>query len=673
MPIVSMHSSEISNTQAAYEEVLSVMGASQSGGNNTVERRPSQEKMLVSIAEALSSRESIVIEAGTGSGKSFAYLIPAIIHQRDIQGGLNADDGPIVISTGTIALQEQLVHKDIPFLLQALGLEETMKARLVKGRSNYLCIQKMDEWSTQVNTHPKQKLFQNVLVSALADGWDGDQANLDFALPKDIWEEMASETDDCLGSKCQYFRENPYRLAREHLDKASLIITNHALYLQDLVSGHSLLPPHHTVIFDEAHHLKRAALQALTVRIGKLTTSKLLQKIQRHVQAIPEDLMTPLIHTQAGLLEWVFRHNTGGGQKTSRFYPDSYWMNHIDKFQSYLSSMLDWLSGIDVAQIPLFESDLDRDRATVRKAKYLQQLDELILRWGYFTDTEPHSPRVNWMEVDSSRLHFELKSTPLDVATHLHDLLWQQKQAIFTSATLAVNRSNQYFIQDLGLPKETQSLILASPFQYDEQCVYYIPSNMPEPSHPDYTTALIVEAERLLRLNQGSSFVLSTSYDTMNQMAEALIPKLPFECRVQGELPRHRLLEWFKTTPNSILFATATFWEGIDVPGSQLSCVIIDKLPFSHPDDPVNQALIDRVKASGGDWFNNLVLPQAIIRLKQGVGRLIRRKDDHGIVALLDPRIHSKGYGRKILSSLPPAPVITQWDGLCQWHQKQEL
>lgn len=623
------------------------------------ERRDAQERMVAQVAESLENQETLVIEAGTGSGKSFGYLIPALYHQPRTE-----KKKPMVISTATIALQEQLLQKDIPFLAQASGIEN-LEVKLVKGRGNYLCIQKLTELERQLKPDSAERLHLNYLKAELQQGWDGDIANLELAIPQELWREIRSDTEDCLGRRCPYFDQNPYRLAREDLDEADILIANHALYLQDMGSGQSMLPPHDTVIFDEAHQLKHYALNAFTVRIGKFATQKLLQKIHRRLQPLPEHFHHLISESEAAIFEWLFRKEQG----IFRLYPDDLFLYIVKKHIQVLQDLELWLAGLNIShQLPFVESDLDLDKAKVQREKLIGQFQTLILQWEFFLEEDPFSKqRVNWVEVDHNRLYYELKSTPLNIADMLRTRLWSEKTAVLTSATLAINHNLDFIRRDLGIDatdETAKDMILPSPFNYREQCVLYLPGNLPDPNSDEFTMAITDEIEDLLYLSQGRAFVLFTSNQAMQRVSGALIPRLPFPCKVQGEMPRNRLIDWFKNTPNSVVFATATFWEGIDISGESLSCVIMDKIPFAPPTDPVNQAMTDYIKARGDDWFNAYVLPQAVIKLKQGFGRLIRSRDDRGLVAILDPRVRQKGYGKIIQRSLPATKIAYSFEDI---------
>jgi ATP-dependent DNA helicase DinG len=631
---------------------------------NSYEPRKAQELMVSRVAQSIALKQTLVVEAGTGSGKSFGYLIPALFQDRlDAEGKKK----PVAISTATIALQEQLLQKDIPFLAKAAGLDH-LNVKLVKGRGNYLCIQKLTELERQVKSNSSEFLHINYLKSELQGGWNGDIADLELSIPPELWKEIRSDSEDCLGRRCRFYDQNPYRQAREDLDQADVLIVNHALYLQDLSAAQSLLPPHDVVIFDEAHQIKHYALGAFTVRIGKFATQKLLQKIHRRLQPLPENFHHQIAESESAIFEWLFRAENS----VFRLYPDDLFLYIVRKHIFVLQELEQWLVGMDVKQLTLirpdlFESELDMDKARVQREKLIKQLQGLIARWEFFLEEDPFSKqRVNWVEVDKDRLYYELKSTPLNISEMMGTQLWQEKTGILTSATLAVNNNLKFIRKDLGI-EESEDMVLPSPFKYEDQCVLYLPSHLPDPNSDLFNIAITEEIADILQLSQGRAFVLFTSNQAMRRVSDALIPRLPFPCKVQGEMPRNRLIDWFKETPNSVIFATSTFWEGIDVPGESLSCVIMDKIPFSPPGDPVNQAVVDYIKARGDDWFGQYVLPQAVIKLKQGFGRLIRTSSDKGLVAILDPRIRQKGYGKIIQRSLPTVQTVQRLKDVPFW------
>ena len=599
------------------------------------EPRPQQFTMATQILRTMEYGGQAIIEAGTGSGKSFGYLLPALYAGKRV-----------VISTGTIQLQEQLLNKDLPFLLQASG--QPLSVALAKGRGNYLCKQKFWEADRQIPQGDPLRREMDQLMAVLPE-WDGDLATLPFNPSTKFWAEIASTSDDCLGNKCEFFDQNPFRLARVKLGKADIIIANHALYMTDLASGGGILPDHDLVIFDEAHHLPRIASQAFTASIGRYALTKLIQKMRRRWQSPPDSISFGLVSAESRLTEWLWRHD----RAQFRLYPDAEFIDITETLLDLLRELRNWLENGRVEEM-LFDDAEVQKKAPLHRPKLLMQLSNLIARWEYFAQSADitGTERVNWVELDRESGYFELQSAPLDISRDLAQLLWQERTAVLTSATLGVDGDFSYFRSQLGIKPETAQLNLASPFDYQAQARLYVP-RLPEPNDPRYDRASQHAIEEILEASRGRAFVLFTSYRAMNAAYQALAPRLPYPTKVQGELPRTKLVEWFKETPNAVLFATSSFWEGVDVPGESLSCVIIDKLPFAVPDDPVVQAHVERLKMLGRDWFREYTLPEAILKLKQGFGRLIRTTTDAGVVAILDSRLHTKYYGRQILKALP--------------------
>lgn len=623
------------------------------------EARPGQIEMAEQIATALDSGRHALIEAGTGSGKSFAYLLPLL-----------EAEGPFVISTGTIALQEQILHKDIPFLEQALG--RPIAVTLAKGRSHYVCRQKLAEVDRVLPPHDGKRPQIDALVSESESFWDGDEASLDFVPEPALWAEIAQTSEDCLGSRCEFFDENPARLARAKMAGSHLILTNHALYMADLATNGGILPEHRAVVFDEAHHLPAAATRAFSSSIGRYSQLSLIQKLRRRVAAVPEPLALQLIDLEARLFEWLLAVCDGGpmpasphaaqseGRASFRLYPDSRFLDISEGFLETLGQLKDWLGGdpkpLGLAPEALTLAGFHRDRLA-------SQLDALISRWEYFArEASEVGDHVNWVELDRARGSFELKNAPLQVGRLLRDQLWTRRTGVLVSATLAVDGDFTYFRKEAGLPGESLELALPSPFDYERQATLYIPRYLPSPNEPGFADDSRAAIRDILEFSRGRAFVLFTSHRAMRSAYRVLEGVLPFPCRQQGEAPRTVLLDWFRQTPGAVLFATATFWEGVDVPGEALSCVIIDRLPFAVPEDPVIQARVERLKAQGRDWFHEYTLPEAIIRLKQGFGRLIRSGSDRGLVAILDNRLFTKSYGSIILKALPSCPRVRDLD-----------
>ena len=610
------------------------------------ETRPQQARMARVIADAIAGEKHALIEAGTGSGKSFGYLIPLL------ESGKKA-----VISTGTIALQEQLLYKDIPFLERALG--RRIKVALAKGRANYVCLRRLRETDTSMGQlDPFRPQIDDLIQLVRTNGWDGDRGALPFVVENRLWGDLlASDPEDCLASRCPNFGVTPHRIARIACDDAELVIANHALYFTDLITGAGVLPKHEVVVFDEAHHLDRAAVGALTVSIGRWSARKLLQRLQRRFDVVPPPLTEAITKTEEVLLDYIYRR--GRGQFP--LVQDPAFAEAAAAMAKSMYRVADWISRVDIDQMKLTDTDpaTAKQRAQMVRDQMGSVAQGLAGRWEHFATLRVTDTRANWMHVDPAKDYFELQSAPLEVGDALQDLLWGDRTCILTSATLAVDGKFEFLKRELGIPDALEA-VLGSPFNYRDQSVLYVPRGLPEPTSPRFTDAIVPHIEEILKVSGGRAFVLFTSHRALREVSGALLGRLPYPCKVQDELPRPRLIEWFKSTPNSVLFATATFWEGVDIPGDALSCVIIDKLPFANPDDPVVSARTDRMKSKDEDWFNGFMLPKAILSLKQGFGRLIRSRTDQGLVAILDPRVMTKRYGSTVLRSLPPARIITR-------------
>lgn len=604
------------------------------------EARPQQFEMAQRIRSSMDAGGQLLIEAGTGSGKSFGYLLPALHAGKTV-----------VISTGTIQLQEQLLEKDLPFLLAAAGLNRSIA--LAKGRTNYLCRQKLWEADRAIAAGDPLRAEVDRLL-AQADQWDGDLASLGFNPSQRFWGEIASTADDCLGNKCEFYERNPFRLARVKLSRADIIVANHALYMVDLATGGGILPDHDLVIFDEAHHLPRVATQAFTASIGRYALTKLLQKIRRRWQAPPDGISYALVEAESRLVDWIWKH----GRTQFRLYPDAEFLDIAETLLDRLGELRMWMENGRLDEMLFADSDWQA-KAPLHRPRLASQITNLIARWEFFAHhiDATGAERVNWVEVNRETGYFEMLSAPLDVSAPLAMELWSQRTAILTSATLSVGGDFAYFRGQLGLPRDTASMMLPSPFDYGVQARLYTPA-LPEPQAPEFERASWEAMADILRASQGRAFVLFTSYKAMGAAYDALVGRLEFPAMKQGDLPRSKLIGWFKETPHAVLFATSSFWEGVDVPGEALSCVIIDRLPFAVPDDPVVQAYVERLKMQGRDWFKEYTLPEAILRLKQGFGRLIRAASDRGVVAILDARLSTKFYGRNIVRALPACPRI---------------
>lgn len=615
------------------------------------EYRQPQLQMVETISKAIDGETNAIIEAGTGSGKSFAYLYPLI------KEGKTA-----VVSTGTIALQEQLLDKDIPFLKKSSQLPE-FNAVIAKGRNNYVCKQKLYEVAKSV--FPGSPLASEVelLLKHTTNKWDGDFSNLPFQISAELKREIESTSEDCIMSRCEFFSNDisPFFNARKKLAKADIVITNHSLYMSDIITNNNILPQHDLVVFDESHHLYNNAVSAFTARIGRYSTQKIAQKIQKRVNKIPENIVNEIMDAEIKLFEWIFKFN----KQTVRLTEDMILNLRpiAEKVYQSLKMLRKWLDFIPV-NIEMFPDDELQIKGASHKQNLLKQLDNLMNRWNLFIDLEVSHERVNWLDIKESRAYFEFHSAPLFVENHLKEGIWDKivsddskMKAILTSATISVANNFDYLKKQLGI-EEALELVLPSPFDYENQAALYIPEKIPDPNSDIFIDACRKVIIETLQVSQGRAFLLFSSWKNMENTFNTLKGAIPYPIRKQGDLTRKNIIEWFKNTPNSVLFATATFWEGIDIPGDSLSCVIIDKLPFSVPDDPFIQAKVDYMKENNLNWFMDYMLPEAVIKLRQGVGRLIRTKTDKGLLVIMDNRIVTKFYGKTVIKSLPPVKKL---------------
>ena len=597
------------------------------------ESRPQQLELAEKIARALSEEKHGMFEAGTGTGKSLAALIPAALAGKKV-----------VVSTATISLQEQYMHKDIPTLQSALPFE--LKAALLKGRGNYVGLRRYEE-------HVLSEEIDSRLVRWMDDTDDGDVGELDFNPAVETWLEINSDSDDCLRQKCKRFEECFYFKAKRRAEDADILVVNHALLLADAASDGNILPDYELLIVDEAHQMPEIATKAFSLTIGMRGLNRLGSRAMKHIGAPAH-----LVHNMEELgAEFFGRLHMASPLGRNRIRTG---LDFTGELLLSIHGLRDWLSTQDFETV--MDVDNARDKVKI-KAKSLVATCTRFIECLELVAT-PDSDWVLWTDrTDNYGGKLEITAAPLNVARMLHDHLFQKRNllsSVWMSATLATGGADPFafFKQQVGAPEQVIQAQVSSPFDYPRQSVLYLPT-MPEPNDPRFVPQAATEIERILRLSDGRAFVLFTSYNTLNGVYDMLEHKLPYECMKQGQMSRQKLIEWFKETPNAVLFGTSSFWEGVSIDGEQLSCVIIDRIPFQAPDDPVYEARCDALKGNPeASWFNDLALPYAIMRLKQGVGRLIRTKSDRGVIALLDARVVKKMYGRTILGCLPPMPVI---------------
>jgi len=598
------------------------------------EARPGQVQMAQSIERGFLEGLHTLVEAGTGVGKSLAYLVPALRSGKKT-----------VISTGTIALQEQLVKKDIPLVLHALGTRA--RVSLIKGRNHYLCKQKIERMRGE-RLMPPSRSMQKI--------WEwsgrtvtGDRAELPFLPSTHEWESIDADADDCVGEFCEHFRDCFFFRKRDEAKFADIVVVNHALFFLDLAMGGGLLPAYDFVILDEAHQCERWATSALTATLSGASVGRLMRKLHRSYQ-VPSSFDADLDEGLRGLMSTLAR--VAGERYPLQANEDA--GPALDRLRESFYQIENWLYSH-------WQSALRRQPQNEAEAERRRDLSLRSILAHIATIERARSPAdeaIAWVERGQTDGRYEINSAPCDVADFLRTTLFERvSSVVLTSATIAQGASFTFLRRSLGVT-EGQELITLSPFNFAQQARLFIaPANV-NPKAADFARLAAPLVEECLDRSQGRSFVLFTSYTRLREVHALLRERIAFPVRVQGEMPRAHLLDWFRTTKNAVLFATGTFWEGIDVVGDQLSCVIIDRLPFPSPADPLVAARIQSLQARGFAGFEEYMLPAATVRLKQGFGRLIRSKTDRGLVALLDGRAEGTRYGKTIIDALPQAKRI---------------
>ncbi|MGI4827776.1 MAG: ATP-dependent DNA helicase [Janthinobacterium lividum] len=650
------------------------------------EQRPGQYAMAKAIEQAFQDRRHLIVEAGTGTGKTLAYLLPALRHARE-------NKQRVIVSTGTKNLQEQLALKDIPFLESILG---PLKVCVMKGRANYLCKQKL------------YALRDNPILNGLDDiqqfhailNWErgtetGDRAEID-ALPENsaLWPKLDARSEVCLGQTCPNVEPCYITGMRRKALESDLIIVNHHLFFADLNIKQQvgdgvdagILPEASAVIFDEAHELEDVASQYFGIALSNARFDELARDTENMLRAknasssgiesataqVRErsrmffgSLPAPPSHL--GRLEFTDRADfleargdayLATGNALVRLEGELERLREVDEAPGLRKRAADirnhlkfLLEADDKNQVFWIER---RATTNLRNATRNQPRSTSLVGAPSIVPGRSSEPQ----EPVHQNFSTHLQATPIDVSELLADTLFTRfSSVILTSATLTVAAKDgtpgfEHLAKRLGIPF-AKELVVPSHFDYAKQALLYLPNNMPDPRQPDFSRQATEKIRRVLEITRGRAFCLFTSYAAMREMHDRLLCELPFPLFLQGTAPRHVLLEQFRSTPNAVLFGTGSFWQGIDVQGEQLSCVIIDRLPFAVPTDPITKARTDAIAAAGGNAFNDLQIPQAVLTLKQGFGRLIRSLTDRGVLMLLDPRIRTTRYGKIFLDSLP--------------------
>ena len=614
--------------------------------------REAQQEMAQVVWQSLQQQKSLICEAGTGTGKTFAYLIPALLSEQKV-----------VISTGTKNLQDQLFKRDIPTVQRALN--HTGKVALLKGRSNYLCLYHLTLAIGQQFSQPKSVHYLHKVQEWAGKTRSGDIVEL-TGIPEraEIWTHITATADSCIGSQCDDFDDCFVMKARRKAVKADVLVVNHHLFFADMmlsVQGmDALLPEVDMVIFDEAHQLPQVATLFFDTRFGSRQCQSLCDDcvIAEQEEAGDSTVVFKGTQTVDSALRAV-QQALGSKNKRGSWYlieSETDVQKAIKHLKTVLKTFSDTLNSVAM-----------RGKALEQCA---QQVNQLCLDLTLITG-KPIDKHIQWFEIFSSAFGFHL--TPLDIGTLFQQMQdSQQCSWLFTSATLAVGDDFGHFQAQLGL-ENSECHRWDSPFDFRHSALLYVPQDLPAPRDDDYTEKVVDAAIPVLKASKGRAFFLFTSYRALEYAAERLDElDLPYPLLVQGDSPRGILLDEFRQAGNAILLGTSSFWEGVDVRGDALSCVIIDKLPFAAPNDPILEARIKHLRANGKNPFTDHQLPQAAIQLKQGIGRLIRDVEDKGLLMICDPRLVNQFYGRYFLDSFPKMPktrfietvqrFFAQWD-----------
>ena len=635
------------------------------------EPRDGQRQMAGAVAGAIERGGTLLAEAGTGTGKTLAYLIPAILSRQRV-----------LVSTGTKNLQEQIFFKDLPTLHDALGVPFT--ATLMKGRSNYLCLHRLQSFEAEESDglfeRPEKAVFLPVIQEWARTTKTGDRAEL-RDLPEDlpIWKEISAEAETCLGTECPRYGDCYVTLMRQRAAESDVVIVNHHLLCADASVRKSaygeVIPACATLVVDEAHQLEDVATQYFGVAFSNHRVDDLLRDAQRllaiaslepkQAESLARALTRVSMHAHGFFTGLSLGRVPNPSEARVRYTAEAFGEHSADAL-ALIGSLEGLEATLALMQQPASEPgaviDVDEAIATVqRRAGELRNDLRFLMR--------ADDPDYVFYVETRGKGGFFLRASPIDVSRIVRESLFDRYRSIvLTSATLAVDGSFAYVKGRLGL-RDADEIRVPSEFDFRRQALLYLPLRMPPPKSPSFVEAVAREAIALVRHSQGRAFVLFTSYKVLHAVKPFIEMAVPYPVLVQGTAPRSALIDEFRAAGNAILLATSSFWQGVDVVGDALSCVVIDKLPFAAPGDPVTSARIDAITARGGDAFADYQVPLAILALQQGLGRLIRHRGDRGVLAILDPRLRTMGYGRRFLASLPPAPVTYDLSAVGQFFK----
>ena len=635
----------MSHTPPSIENILGPNGIL-AGNLKGFEFRPSQLQMALDLAESIQKQIPALVEAGTGTGKTFGYLVPVVLSGKKT-----------VISTGTKNLQEQIYFKDIPLLRNAARMK--IDAVIMKGRKNYLCLHRYRQFFAQpslLNSALNEmgtKIEEWIQTTLFAD-----RSEVEWLKDDDLlWDSLSSTSDQCLGSECSFLNDCFLGKLRSRAAGARIIIVNHHLFFADMKVKEGgfgeIIPRFQVAVFDEAHTVEEIAASYFGESISTRQISDFVGEFERELKNKTETIKRQVtghlktVRAEAEILKGFFLDKKEKGRIED---------NDLSRMDAGpVRNIRNTLSAIR-ANPELKASENDKIRNLLARAKELDQgLRDILEKKG--------ETWLNWYERRNKSL--VLYTSPLDISQSLNQRLYEKLETVvFTSATLSTGGSFTYIHSRLGLPEEFIQGIYLSDFDFATQALMYIPEKMPLPADPDFSRAVAEQIQGILEKTKGRALVLFTSHYNLNIAHQILKKQIPYTLYKQGDAPRSVLLEAFKRDVSSVLMATGSFWQGVDVPGETLSCLIIDKLPFDSPGEPLVGAKIDAIRNRGGNPFFEYQVPSAIISLKQGLGRLIRKSSDRGILSILDIRIRNTRYGKIFLKSLPPMPITQDLDDI---------